>query len=227
MEKIFETYGALLQTNPLFHNIEPTDIPMVLTRLQAAVKSYPKEEYVKRTGDKLDFIALILAGKVHVLQDDYYGNRSITASISAGSLFAEAFACAGVPTLPVDIVAAGDCTIMYLNSSILFHACDGGCQFHHIIIQNLLGIVARKNITLNQKLKYTTRKTTGEKLLAYLNDQAKANHSNEFTIPFNRQELADYLGVERSAMSAELGKLVKLGILETQRSFFRLLKPLE
>lgn len=227
MQKIFETYGALLQANPLFHNIAPSDIPMVLTRLQAVVKSYHKEEYVKSTGDKLDFIALILTGKVHVLQDDYYGNRSITASISAGSLFAEAFACAGVPTLPVDIVATGDCTIMYLNSNTLFHACDGGCQFHHIIIQNLLGIVARKNITLNQKLKYTSRKTTGEKLLAYLNDQAKANHSNEFTIPFNRQELADYLGVERSAMSAELGKLAKLGILETQRSSFKLLKPLE
>ncbi len=227
MQKIFETYGTLLQANPLFHNLAPSGIPMVLTHLQATVKSYHKEAYVKSTGDKLDFIALLLTGEVHVLQDDYYGNRSITASISAGSLFAEAFACAGVPALPVDIVAAEDCTVMYLNSNILFHACDGSCQFYHIIIQNLLGIVARKNITLNQKLKYTSRKTTGEKLLSYLNDQAKAKKSNEFTIPFNRQELADYLGVERSAMSAEISKLVKLGILETQRSQFKLLKPEE
>lgn len=227
MQEIFEKYSALLQTNPLFHNIAPSDIPIMLTRLQATVKTCHKEEYVKSTGDKMDFIALILTGKVHVLQDDYYGNRSITASISAGSLFAEAFACAGVSFLPVDIVASEDCTVMYLNSNTLFHACDGSCQFHHIIIQNLLGIVARKNITLNQKLKYTSRKTTGEKLLAYLNDQAKAKESNEFTIPFNRQELADYLGVERSAMSAEISKLVKLGILKTQRSQFKLLKPAE
>lgn len=227
MQEIFEKYGLLLQRNPLFHDIHPTDIPVMLNRLQATLKSYHKEEYIKFSGDPVDFIGLILLGKVHIVQDDYYGNRNITASITAGSLFAEAFACADTPCLPVDIVAAEDCTVMYLNSNILFHACDGGCQFHHILIKNLLGIVAGKNITLNQKLKYTSRKTTGEKLLAYLNDQAKLKKSNEFTISFNRQELADYLGVERSAMSAEIGKLVKLGVLETRRSYFKLLKPME
>ena len=89
MQEIFEKYSALLQTNPLFHNIAPSVIPIMLTHLQATVKTYHKEEYVKSTGDKMDFIALVLTGKVHVLQDDYYGNRSITASISAGSLFAD------------------------------------------------------------------------------------------------------------------------------------------
>jgi hypothetical protein len=98
---------------------------------------------------------------------------------------------------------------------------------NYTLIRNLLGIVAQKNMYLNQKIKYTSRKTTREKLMAYLTDQAKLKRSNDFTIPFNRQELADYLGVERSAMSAELGKLTKLGILRTQRSHFTLLKPLD
>ena len=116
---------------------------------------------------------------------------------------------------------------MFLNGKKLLNTCDNGCRFHHTLIRNLLGIVAQNNMYLNQKIKYTSRKTTREKLMAYLTDQAKMKGSNDFTISFNRQELADYLGVERSAMSTELGKLTKLGILQTQRSHFTLLKPLD
>ena len=161
--------------NPPFQNILPEDM---LKRLHAYTKSYPKEEYIRHAGDPADFIGIVESGSIHVLQDDYYGNRNITASISEGSLFGEAFVCAGIPHLPVDIVAAEDCNIMFLNGKKLLNTCDNGC-------------------------------------------------SNDFTISFNRQELADYLGVERSAMSAELGKLTKLGILQTQRSHFTLLKPLD
>ena len=198
--------------NPLFQNILPEDIPVMLKRLHAYTKSYPKEEYIRHAGDPADFIGIVESGSIHVLQDDYYGNRNITASISEGSLFGEAFVCAGIPHLPVDIVAAEDCNIMFLNGKKLLNTCDN---------------VAQNNMYLNQKIKYTSRKTTREKLMAYLTDQAKMKGSNDFTISFNRQELADYLGVERSAMSAELGKLTKLGILQTQRSHFTLLKPLD
>ena len=213
--------------NPLFQNILPEDIPVMLKRLHAYTKSYQKEEYIRHAGDPADFIGIVESGSIHVLQDDYYGNRNITASISEGSLFGEAFVCAGIPHLPVDIVAAEDCTIIFFKGKKLLNTCDNGCKFHHTLIRNLLGIVAQNNMYLNQKIKYTSRKTTREKLMAYLTDQAKMKGSNDFTIPFNHQELADYLGVERSAMSAELGKLTKLGILQTQRSHFTLLKPLD
>lgn len=195
--------------NPLFQNILPEDIPVMLKRLHAYTKSYPKEEYIRHAGDPADFIGIVESGSIHVLQDDYYGNRNITASISEGSLFGEAFVCAGIPHLPVDIVAAEDCNIMFLNGKKLLNTCDNGCRFHHTLIRNLLGIVAQNNMYLNQKIKYISRKTTREKLMAYLTDQAKMKGSNDFTISFNRQELADYLGVERSAMSAELGQAYK------------------
>ena len=212
---------------PLFQNILPEDVPVMLRRLGAYTKSYQKDEYIRHSGDPADFIGIVLSGEIHILQDDYYGNRNITASIGTDSLFGEAFACAGIPSLPVDIVAAEPCQIMFLNGKKLLNSCDNGCKFHHTLVRNLLGIVAQNNMYLNQKIKYTSRKTTREKLMAYLTDQAKRCGSNDFTIPFNRQELADYLGVERSAMSSELGKLTKLGVLATQRSHFTLLKPLE
>ncbi|MGN0403491.1 MAG: Crp/Fnr family transcriptional regulator [Acetatifactor sp.] len=222
MKDIIDNYKEVLTGNPLFDGIPEAKIPVLLQRLGAFSKKYSKDEFVKMSGDPTDFIGMVLSGEVHICKDDFYGNRSITASVTAGSLFAEAFACAGTKQLPVDILAASDCRILYLNSKTLSYTCGGNCEFHHLLIENLLGIVARKNMYLNQKLSYTSRGTTKEKLLAYLSDQAKQNQSNEFTIPFNRQELADFLGVERSAMSAEISKLVKLGVLETQRSFFKL-----
>lgn len=227
MDTIFEKYRKILQANLLFKDIASDDIPVMLNRLNAYTRVYKKAEFIRHSGEPADFIGIILAGEIQILQDDYYGNRSITASITEGSIFAETFACAGVKQLPVDIMAAGNCTIMYLDSKTLFNGCDIHCKSHYTLIKNLLGIIAGKNIYLNQKHKYTSQKTTAGKLLAYLNDQAKQKGSDEFVIPFNRQELADYLGVERSAMSAEIGKLVKLGILKTKRSYFKLLKPME
>lgn len=227
MQQIFQENKPILVNNSLFQSIPESDIPILLRHLEAYTRQYKKDAYIKMSGDPADFIGIVLSGEIYICQTDFYGNRSIVASFTSGNLFAEAFACAGIAQLPADILAATDCTILYLSSRTLFHSCEECCRFHHQLIANLLGIVSRKNLYLNQKLSYTSRGTTKEKLLAYLSDQAKQNHSNEFTIPFNRQELADFLGVERSAMSAELSKLSKLGVLETQRRYFRLFRAVE
>ncbi|EKC70453.1 protein containing Cyclic nucleotide-binding domain protein, partial [human gut metagenome] len=131
-------------TSTLFQNILPEDIPVMLKRLNAYTKSYQKEEYIKHAGDPADFIGIIESGSVHILQDDYYGNRNITASIPPDSLFGEAFACAGIPYLPVDIVAAEDCTVdvpKWENTVKL--PATTAALFHHTLIRNLLGIRSR------------------------------------------------------------------------------------
>lgn len=227
MQHIFQENKPILINNSLFRSIPESDIPILLKHLEAYTGQYKKDTFIKMTGDPADFIGIVLSGEIYICQTDFYGNRSIVASFTAGNLFAEAFACAGIAQLPADILAAADCRILFLSSRTLFQSCDRCSSFHHQLIANLLGIVSKKNPYLNQKLSYTSRGTTKEKLLAYLSDQAKQNHSNEFTIPFNRQELADFLGVERSAMSAELGKLSKLGVLETQRRYFRLFRAVD
>lgn len=227
MQEIFEKYYKIIQSNELFEGIDEKNLPAVLENLKAVIKQYVKGEYIRMRGEAADFIGIVLEGELHILQDDYYGCRSITASVGAGSLFAEAFVCAGVPQLMVDISANTDCSILFLNSENILNPHDVRNSFHDILIRNLLGIVARKNMYLNRKLKYAARKTTAQKLLAYLNDCAMAAGSNEFVIPFNRQALADYLGVERSAMSAEIGRLVKSGIIETNHSYFKLLQNTE
>ena len=219
-----DNYINILTKLPLFNGISKDNIPILLKRLETYIKSYKKDEYIKLSGDPANFIGIVLSGNIQILTDDFYGKRSITSSLNKGALFAEAFACAGLTTLPVDILSCDDTDIMFINSDKLFSSCSTGCEFHHTIIENLLNIVAKKNLMLNQKLQYISHKTTREKIMAYLNDQAKKQRSNEFTIPFDRQSLADYLGVERSAMSAEISKLVKQGIIETNRSSFKILK---
>lgn len=218
-----ENYFDILKELPLFEDINSQDISEMMTCLAAKTKAYKKETYVKYEGDSADFIGIVLDGTIQILQDDYNGNRSIISAFGPGHLFAEAFACAAIPTLPVSILAATDCTILFLNIQKILYPCTQACYFHSKLIQNLLKIVSRKNMLLSKKLSYVSHKTTSEKLMAFLCDQAKEKNSLEFTIPYDRQALADYLGVERSALSAEIGKLKKQGILETNRSYFKLL----
>ncbi len=225
MQEIFEKYSEIIQSNELFKGIDESSLPAVLENLKAVIKHYAKGEYIRMRGEAADFIGIVLEGEIHILQDDYYGSRSITASVGAGSLFAEAFVCARVPQLMVDIAANSDCSVLFLSGAGILESHDVRNSYHDILIRNLLGIVARKNMYLNRKLRYAAQKTTAQKLLAYLNDCAVSAGSNEFVIPFNRQALADYLGVERSAMSTEIGRLVKAGIIETNRNYFKLLKP--
>lgn len=218
-----EKFYPILEKNALFEGIAPEKIPAVLKCLQARIKNFKKDDFICMEGDKAGFIGIVLAGQIQVFHDDYNGNRNLTASFGTGALFAEAFACAGVPTMPVSILSYTDSAILFIDAEqLLLHGSDD-CGFHERITGNLLKIMARKNILLNQKLGYISHKTTAEKLMAFLNDQAKLHQSSEFTIPYDRQGLADYLGVERSAMSAELSKLQKQGVLVTKKNYFKLL----
>ena len=146
MSKNFASYETLIQKNPLFQGIPQTELPCVLEELKAHVRHYKKEETIRHCGDAVNFIGIVLQGDIHILQDDYYGNRSITASVSAGALFAEAFACANVTDLPVTIIAATDCHILTISSHALLYAADESRTYHTGLIRNLLGIVARKNM---------------------------------------------------------------------------------
>lgn len=215
-------YITLLSQTSLFENIDANDIPAMLTCLQAKKESFIKNSFVCLEGDLADFIGIVLSGNIQVLHYDINGTRNITASFSVGDIFAESVSCAEISKLPFSIQAITDCDILFLNKNQILHYCGEECIFHSKLVENLLKIISRKNILLTQKLRHMSHRCTAEKLLSYLNEQAKYHGSNEFTIPFDRQALADYIGVDRSAMSAEISKLQKQGILETKRNWFRL-----
>ena len=220
MEKDF----AILLENPLFQGISPEELKSMLGCLQARETQAKKGAPIFLEGDPAGFIGIVLEGAVRIVRDDYYGERTLLAQAEPGDIFAEAYACADVETMPISGYAAADSRVLLLSCRKMLTVCTNACRFHNRLVKNLLQVVARKNLLLSQKIQFMSQKTTREKLMAYLLDQAKQQGSLEFTIPFDRQTLADYLGVERSAMSAELGKLRRDGVLETTGSHFRLIR---
>ena len=215
-------YFDLLLATPLFAGITPEDLAPMLHCLGATTVRISKGDPVFLEGDAAGFIGVVLEGSVQVVQEDFYGNRSILAHAVKGELFAEAFACAEIDTMPVSGYAVRDCKLLILSCQKMLTVCSSACLFHNQLVKNMLRVVAQKNLNLNDKIRFMSQKTTKEKLMAYLLEQAKATGSPEFTIPFDRQALADYLGVERSAMSAELSKLKKAGLLDFKGSQFHL-----
>lgn len=218
-------YLDVLSRCPLFAGIGEHEMSAMLGCIGARVAEYGKNEAVFMEGDPAHRVGIVLTGAAQIVKEDFYGNRSIVASIAPSQLFGETFACAEIEQMPVNVVAVEKSEIMLIDCRRITMTCSHACAFHGRMILNLLKVVAAKNLVFNQKIEITSKRTTREKLMTYLLEQAKVNGSGEFVIPFDRQSLADYLGVERSALSTEIGKLKNDGILETNRSYFKLLQP--
>lgn len=215
-----ENYYPILSRCPLFYGIEPNDLNAMMGCLGAKYISFSKGDPVFLEGEPAQLVGVVLSGGVQVVQDDYYGNRSVLSILQPGDSFGEAFSCAGLDSMPVSVFAIKDGEVLLLNCQRILTMCSHTCHFHSLLIQNILKGLAQKNLAFTQKVRYMSQKTTRAKLLAYLFDQAKQQGSEEFAIPCNRQALADYLGVERTAMSAEISKLKKAGLLDTKGSWF-------
>ena len=222
-EKNMKNYLEILSSCPLFSDISGDDMKRMLRCLDARVDSYDKKYTIFREGDPARLIGIMLSGSAQISRTDYFGNRSIIGNVGAGEVFGEAFACAGEGFMPVSVTAMEPCEIMFIDCSHILHTCKNGCAFHHRLIYNLMKNLAGKILDLHRKVEITSKRTTREKLMEYLTGCALSAGSNSFDIPFDRQELADYLEVERSGLSAEIGKLRDEGVLESRRSHFKLL----
>ncbi|MBQ8280103.1 MAG: Crp/Fnr family transcriptional regulator [Roseburia sp.] len=218
-----EKYLKVLQKCSLFSQIDDQDLLTMLGCLGARVEFFEKKHTIFGEGNPAKYIGIMLSGSAQIVRNDYYGNRSILSGIEVSDVFAEAFACAGVPTLPVTIIANESCEVMLIDSRHIMHTCANHCDFHQQLIFNLMQDLASKMIMFQQKLEITSKRSTREKLLAYLALQAQKANSDSFDIPFDRQELADYLEVDRSGLSVEISKLRREGVIENHRKHFALL----
>lgn len=214
-------YAQLAKT-PLFEGASADDIATMAACLGARERSYPKGSFVYRRGDTTREMGVVLSGAVRVERTDLWGATTVLSHAAAGETFAEAYACiAGEPML-VDVIAVEDAAIAFLDVGRIAAPCCEGCACHRAAATNLLAILARKNLGLSRRAFHVAPKTIRGKLLSYLSDQAALAESRSFDIPFDRQELADYLGVDRSALSAELGRMRDDGLLSTRKSHFDL-----
>ena len=222
-EYSLKKYYDVLKKCPLFDNIEEHDLFTMLTCLNAKTVSFDKKYTIFAEGSPAKLIGIVLSGSAQIFQVDYYGNRSILSEIGPSEVFAEAFACAELSAMPVSIIANEPAEVMLIDCNHILHTCKNSCGFHQQLIFNLMKDLATKTIHFHQKIEITSKRTTRDKLLTYLMFQSKKFDSNSFSIPFDRQELADFLEVDRSGLSSEISKLKKEGIINSRKNFFELL----
>lgn len=204
----------------LFKNISEDDIIKMLDCMTYYEKNYAKGETVYFVGDKIKSVGIVLVGGVNIIQEDYWGNRTILENLVVGDIFGESFSYAEVESIPISVITIEKTKLIFIDYSKIVNACNSICVYHASLIRNMLEILAKKNVMLMQKIGHLAKRTTREKLLSYLSIQALNNKSNNFYIPFNRQELADYLSVDRSAMSYELSKMRDENILLFEKNHF-------
>jgi CRP-like cAMP-binding protein len=204
----------------LFDGIDPKTITALLGCIMPNTKKYSRNSFVLMEDDEPKSIGIVLSGLLHIIRDDYWGNRDIVSAVVPGELFAEAFVCGGAKKLPVSVIAAEPSEIMRLDFNRITRTCSSACGFHTRLIQNMISTLAQKNIQLMEKIECLARRSTRSKVLSYLSALAKRQKSGNVEIPFNRQELADYLSVDRSALSAELCRMRDEGLLTFRKNRF-------
>lgn len=215
-----EKYFDLILKCPLFDGIKKEDLTGLLSCLEAKKVKFYRDFPILSEGEKPEHLGIILSGNARVETVDYMGNTNILSLLESGDIFAEAFVLGQTDALPIWVTGAGEGEALFIKGEKIVSSCGNVCDFHSQIVKNLLKIMARKNMYLNQKAQITSKRTTSEKLMAYLLICAKEKGQTAFTIPFNRQQLADYLAVDRSGLSAEISKLKNKGIIDNKGSFF-------
>ena len=216
-------YIHILKHTQLFAGIGENEISAMLNCLQANLRTYQKGDYVFREGERLDKITVLVEGKLLIQKDDFWGNRSIVNVIRIGEMFGEAYIAPESGSVLNDVIAEENSVVIFFDVHKILTTCPSACRFHSMIIENLFFAISEKNRKLVQKIGHISKRTTRAKLLSYLSEESKHHNSNHFTIPFNRQQLADFLSVDRSAMSNELGKMRDEGLILFDKNEFTLL----
>jgi len=216
-------YIPVLKKTKLFSGVGEEDISTMLSCLEAKLHRYKKGEYVLRQGEHLSDILVLAQGSLYIQRDDHWGNRSILGHIGVGEIFGEAYAAPESGPLLNDVIAVEDSAVFFFDVKRVISTCSSACRFHTMVVQNLFYAISEKNRSLVQKLDHMSRRTTRGKLISYLSEEAGKQNSESIIIPFNRQQLADYLSVDRSAMSSELCRMRDEGLLEFEKNRFRLL----
>lgn len=211
-----------LSNTPLFRGISEDEIAELLHCLVPREGKFQKDEVIFRAGSPVNEIGLVESGSVNIVVNLYWGNSIIFGHVGKGEVFAENFAAIPGKELVCDVVACAETEVLFLNMQKLLTTCERACAFHTRLIQNMLRISAQKNLNMSSRMMHTASRSLRERLLSYFSEQALEHRSPHFTIPFNRQQLAEYLGVNRSAMSNELSKMQEDGFLTYRRNEFTL-----
>ena len=207
-----------LSNTQLFRGLEEAEITSLLGCLNATTRSFQKGEVILSEGNITENIGILLSGLAVISCNDIWGNTSILGHVAPGSVFAEVYACIPGEPMLVTVSAAEDTSILFMNVGRVLTTCTNACPFHTRLVRNLLTVCAHRNLQLSQRIQHTSSKSIRGRLMSYFSECSKHAGSNSFLIPYNRQQLADYLNVDRSTMCNELSKMQRDGIIEYDKN---------
>ena len=209
--------------SPLFDGVDPEDRKAMLGCIGYHIGTFRKGDIVAFEEENMKHIGIVLEGSVDMIKEDLWGNKTMLVRIRKSEIFGETFACGSDNLSVVTFLVSEDAKVLFLPFNRVMHSCTMACQFHHRLIENMVRIIADKNRELMRKVEVVSKRTIREKLLAYLSIQAQAQETRYFEIPLGRVELAEYLCVDRSALTRELAKMKEDGLIDYDRNCFRLL----
>lgn len=210
----------LLAGTRLFQGIREHEIEAMLTCLSAEERTYGKDAYIYRAGDVTGRLGVVMEGAVNIIKDDVWGNRKIIENIGGGQIFGETYACLKGEPLMVDVQASERSRILFMDVNRILTTCSSSCDFHNRLIRSLMYVLAGKNLMLTKKMDIITPKSLRERVMVYLSQESVKQGSRAITVPFNRQQMADYLSVDRSALSAELSRMQRDGVISYEKNRF-------
>ena len=220
-----EQYWPILLESPLIEGFAQEEIALLLSLYQNGIRTYKKNEIIFEAGEKVEEIGVILDGDVDTIQEDFWGNQMLLGRFRKGQIFADSFVLASAAGLPFTVYSVKKSAVLFLDYKRMLEPNPKICGMHARLTRNLLSISAKKNMFLLRKINQLTRRTVREKIMAYLSAEAEKRGTSTFTIQYNRQSMADYLGIDRSSLSSELSRLQKEGVLSYYKNSFTLHKP--
>lgn len=206
--------NSFLLTTALFHDIDAAALTKLVTLLNIYEKHYAKGAVIYHSGEMIHELGIVKTGRLQIENYDIWGNRHMLDSVGPNMIFAETYACLSDEVMQVDVVASEDSIVCFLDVTAIMKAADS----YPALMQNLLTLTAQKNLNLSRRIFHTSAKTIRARLQSYLSFEATKQQANDFYLPFNRQQLADYLSVDRSALSNELSKMQKDGLLRIHKN---------
>lgn len=218
-----KNYFDIVLKSPLFYEVEHSDIECVLKCLNAKIKNFDKESIIIFQGDRIEQIGIILSGSIQISKNDFMGNKNILTELSTSDIFGETLVSAQIKKSPVTVEAVTGCEIMFIDYNRIITTCSSACVFHTKLIENMVKVLAEKNLMLNNKLEILSKRSIREKLMQYFIFQAEIKKSREFDIPFSKNALADFICVDRSAMSRELSKMCNEKLIQYEKNHFEIL----
>ena len=206
----------------IFDNIAQENREAMLKCINAYTKEFTKGDFVLSSEDSPMLMGVLQRGSVHMVTEDMWGSRSLLCMQEPGDLMGETFACAREENYTIGYQAVSDCQVLFMDFGRVMHTCDMMCAFHHRLIENMVKMIAAKNLEFIKKIDVMSKMHMREKILTLLSQYAAAAGSQTFVMPMGRVRMAEYLCVDRSAMSRELAKMAEEGLIEFEHSRFTL-----